>query len=58
MENKKERVLAYSLAKVISQEELAAVSGGSPQWSSTMTGGGSAGSGQPTQAHVDVRWDL
>ena len=56
MENKKERVLAYSMAKVISDAELAEVSGG---WAVTsgITGGGSSGSGQVSEVHVDVHWD-
>lgn len=60
MEHKKERVLAYSMAKVIDNDELAVVSGGwgGWHWSHTMTAGGSAGSGQPAEAHVDVHWDM
>lgn len=56
MENAKERVLAYSKAKEISNEELAEVSGG---WHTTtrMTAGASGGSGQGGEAHVDGMLD-
>ena len=60
MESRKERVLAYSMAKVIGDDELAAVSGGGAgpgHMSHIMTLAGSAGSGQPTMAHLDAKWD-
>lgn len=53
MEKNKERVLAYSLAKVISFEDLAAVSGGGVSCSSQTTGP----SGQSRQ-DLDVRIDV
>jgi hypothetical protein len=62
MENNQERVLAYTLAKEISNQELIAVSGGAA-WNTGhsttgMTGGGSASSGQGGEAHVDATWDF
>lgn len=58
MEIKKERVLAYSMAKEIGHDELAAVSGGAGwHFTSFVTAGGSGGSGQPTEAHLDVHID-
>jgi len=57
MENKKERVLAYNMAKVITNDELAAVSGGRG-YCHRKTGGGSAGSGQPTEVHMDIVIDM
>ena len=54
MENKKERVLAYRLSKSITHDELAEVSGGSSIFCSHMSAGGSAGSGQGGEAHIDV----
>lgn len=59
MENSKERVLAYNKAKVIEQDELVAVSGGAGvNWTSLWTAGGSAGSGQPSEGHLDVSIDF
>ena len=53
MEINKERVLAYSMAKVIEKEELAEVAGG---WELTnrMSAGASGGSGVGGEAHLDV----
>lgn len=57
MEIKNERVLAFTKAKILEPYELDEVSGGAVNWSSVMTGGGSAGSGQGGEVHVDTRWD-
>jgi hypothetical protein len=53
MENSKQRVLGYQVAKVIEKDDLAEVSGGW-QWSNRITGGVSGGSGQGSEAHVDL----
>ena len=58
MENTQDRVLAYNLAKVIDNEELAAVSGGSGHSTTGPTGGASGGSGQGGEAHIDIHWDF
>ncbi len=59
MENKKERVLAYNMAKVITDDALIEVSGGKGYCQcSRKTIGGSAGSGQPTEVHFEMVWDF
>ena len=57
MENAKERVLAYSKAKEISDEEMAEVSGGFGRMTTHMTSGFSGASGQGGEAHMDVSVD-
>jgi hypothetical protein len=61
MENNQERVLAYKLAKEISNKELLAVSGGAGgNWghaTNCMSASGSGGS-EGGEAHVDVQWDF
>lgn len=61
MENNRERVLAYNLAKEISNDELVAVSGGSGwNWgrpSNGITGGGSA-TNDGYEGHADMHWDF
>ena len=57
MENNKERVLAYVKAKEIDLSEQEAVSGGR-WWTSRITGGGSAASGQGGACHLDGVWDF
>ena len=54
MEDTKERVLAYSMAKLIKHDDLAEVSGGNWNWCSRGTGGGSGGSGEGGEVHVDL----
>jgi len=56
MENNRERVLAYSMAKVIDHESLSDVSGGM-QLSNTQTFGPSGGIGQGADARIDVTVD-
>ncbi len=57
MEKKEERVLAYSLSKIINHDDLQSVSGGM-HTCHHQTFGGSAGSGQPTEVHIDVVIDF
>lgn len=58
MENIKERVLAYTLAKEISHEELATVSGGSNNnLTHRQTVRASGGSGQGVDVFYDVSFD-
>ena len=58
----KERVLAYTKAKVLSTEDLEQVSGGGEgkgfHWSHKGSWGGSAGSGMPTEVHIDTTVDF
>ncbi len=56
MENINERVLAYHMAKVIENDELAKIGGGG-FWSSHQTIGPSGGSGQGYDVHIDVSFD-
>lgn len=56
MENKQERVLAYSMAKVIEHEELAEISGGM-HWSHRETAGPSGSSAGDYDVRVDVTID-
>ena len=56
MENSKERVLAYSKAKVIEHDELGGISGGG-LWSSHQTIGPSGASGQGYDVRIDVSFD-
>ncbi|MDP1602221.1 MAG: hypothetical protein Q8M03_03065 [Legionella sp.] len=60
MENQNERVLAYTLAKQISHEELSDVSGGKASgWQMTqyLTGGASGGGGSwDTRLDITVDW--
>ena len=58
MEKKVERVLAFHMAKVISKEELAAVSGGGIHKCTKPCGGASGGSGQSGEVHLDITWDF
>jgi len=53
MEQNAERVLAYTKATVIDNAQLKEVSGGW-SWTNRLTAGGSGGSGEPREAHVDV----
>jgi hypothetical protein len=57
MENKKERVLAYTLAKTIKQEDLEAVSGGiSLTHRESMRPSGGSGQGSDIFMDVTVDW--
>ena len=58
MENNQERVLAYKLAKEISNRELIDVSGGGANISCEGTFTGSASSDQGTYGQADVHWDF
>lgn len=58
MEIKKERVLAYNLAKEINQTELAAVSGGgSSQLTNTQTLQPTGSSTRDADVSIDVSFD-
>jgi hypothetical protein len=57
MEKENERVLAYSMAKVIPHEDLVEVSGGMT-WSRTTTVGPSGSDIKSADAHVDVTIDF
>lgn len=59
MEKTQERVLAYTKARELTNEELSVIAGGSSGWNSTSTfsAGGSAGSGQPSEGHLDWKID-
>ena len=54
MENKKQRVLAYTMAKELKHDELKDVSGGSSSWCTRITGGMAQVSGQGHQSILDV----
>lgn len=56
MERNKERVLAYSMAKVIEHDDLSEVSGGY-QLSHGRTVAASGASGQGVDVHVDITVD-
>ena len=59
MESKKERVLAYSMAKLIEQDELAEIAGGwGGHQSSHGTGKATGGSGQGVDFRIDYTWDI
>ena len=58
MENNQERVLAYKLAKEISNQELIAVSGGAANISCEGTFTGSVSSDQGANGQADVHWDF
>lgn len=57
MENNQERVFAYNLSKVIDNDDLVNISGGSAQMSHHQTVHGSGGSGQGVDVVYDTSFD-